>query len=303
MIELQKKTGILLVLLIIASNTFAQKGKEYPLWKNGIANNPVKYQKELVREANVRETSPSQKNRVFSQVSEPSYTLFKAKKETANGVAIVICPGGGFRDVWFDREGADFALWLAQQGITSLVLKYRTYNTDAKNFELQREVYNAEVYADAKQAIHTLRKQASELGIDKNKIGIAGYSAGGALALYTALGIFDSVLPQYVNFTEDTTPNFVCPIYPGINNAIYHAVKHKANIPPMFLINGAQDEITPAHKCIQLYSALLEREIPAELHIYAKGNHGFDSGIGRGNSVAAWQQSFLLWLRDMKFIE
>ena len=80
------------------------------------------------------ESSLSKKNRVFSQVSEPTYTLYKAKKEAANGVALVICPGGGFRDVWFDREGADFAMWLAEKGITSLVLKYRTFNSDANNF-------------------------------------------------------------------------------------------------------------------------------------------------------------------------
>ncbi len=281
----------------------AQKGKEYPLWKDGIRNNPVNYANELVREGRVPETSLSQKNRIFSQVSEPSYTLFKAKKEIANGVAIVICPGGGFRDVWFDREGADFAMWLAEKGITALVLKYRTFNADAEEFTLEREVYNAEVYADAKQAIHVLRTQADKLNINKNKIGIAGYSAGGALALYAALDIFESVLPDYATFTENTNPNFVCPIYPGINNAIYHAVKHKKEVPPMFLVNGAEDDVTPAAKCIKLYTALLERKVPAELHIYAKGHHGFDSGIGRGNSVASWQQNLLLWLKDMKFID
>lgn len=297
-----KKVFIIVLLLLFGSAGFTQNGEEFPLWTNGIPDNPVKYKKEKVRENKVKPGSPSQMNRVFSQVSEPTYTLYKANTANANGVALVICPGGGFRDVWFDREGADFALWLADKGITSLVLKYRTFNSDAENFSLNREVYNAEVYADAKQAIHILREQASALNIQKDKIGIAGYSAGGALSLYLALDIFESVLPQYAHFSEDTSPNFVCPIYPGINNAIFHTVKHKENIPPMFLINGAQDDVTPADKCIELYSALLKRKVPAELHIYAKGKHGFDSGIGTGNSVATWQESFILWLRDMKFI-
>jgi dipeptidyl aminopeptidase/acylaminoacyl peptidase len=71
----------------------------------------------------------------------------------------------------------------------------------------------------------------------------------------------------------------------------------------MFLVNGAQDEVTPADKCIKLYSALLERKVPAELHIYAKGGHGFDSGIGTGYGPASWQDSFINWLKDLKFIE
>ncbi len=297
------KAFVTLFLFSISLVVLAQKGKELPLWENGIPNNPVKYKQEKVRENKVKPTALSKKNRVFSQVSEPTYTLVKAKKDMANGVGLVICPGGGFRDIWFDREGIDFALWLAERGVTSLVLKYRTYNDDAENFLLEREVYNPEVYADAKQAIHTLRMQAGKYNIDKNKIGIAGYSAGGALALYAALDIFESVLPRYAHFTESTAPNFVCPIYPGINNAIYHAVKHRQSVPPMFLINGAEDDVTPADKCIKLYSALLERKVPAELHIYAKGRHGFDSGMGSGHSVASWQESFMLWLKDMNFIK
>ncbi|MCK4991149.1 MAG: prolyl oligopeptidase family serine peptidase, partial [Bacteroidales bacterium] len=234
-----------------------------------------------------------------SQVSEPTYVLYQAEKNIANGVAVVICPGGGFRDVWFDREGTDFALWLAQKGITSLVLKYRTFNPDAEDFSLQRETYNGEVYADALQAIHVLRSQAAELNIDLNKIGIAGYSAGGALALMAALDIYEDSLPKYTRFKENTLPDFACLIYPGIDDVFLQAIKTKEQIPPMFMINGAEDDVTPANKCIELYSALLEKKVPAELHIYAKGRHGFDSGIGRGFGVASWQDSFILWLKDM----
>jgi len=297
------KVLIVLFLCSVISANIVKAQTELPLWPDGIPNNPVKYTEEKVREAGVNKSSPSQKNRVFSQVSNPIYVLFQADKDKANGVAIVICPGGGFRDVWFDREGVDFAMWLADKGITSLVLKYRTFNPDTEGFSLDRDEYNKEVYADAKQAIHILRSQSDKLNIDKNKIGIAGYSAGGALSLYAALEIFESILPEYTDFKEDTTPDFVCPIYPGINNAIYHAVKHQKKIPPMFLINGAEDEVTPADRCIKLYTALLERKIPAELHIYAKGEHGFDSGIGRGYSVASWQNNFLLWLKDLNFTD
>jgi len=295
--------SLICILFLISNLSGAQSTKELPLWPEGIKNNPVKYKEEKVRTSEVNEGSLSGMNRVFSNVSEPTYIIYKPEKSKNTGIAMVICPGGGFRDVWFDREGADFALWLAQKGITSLVLKYRTFNADAEGFSLEREVYNGEVYADAKQAINILRSQSGQLGIDKNKIGIGGFSAGGALSLYAALNIFESILPGYAHFNEGTIPNFVCCVYPGINNAIYSAIKHNQIIPPMFLANGAEDTVTPAVKCIQLYTALLERGVPAELHVYAKGNHGFDSGIGRGFGVASWRDSFINWLKDMKFMD
>lgn len=284
-----------LVLCTLSSNTLvkSQTPIEHPLWSDEIPNNLIKYEKEKVRDEKVNESSLSQKNRVFSQVSEPTYQLYQPDKKIANGVAIVICPGGGFRDVWFDREGADLALWLAQKGITSLVLKYRTFNKDAKNFSLGREVYNAEVYADAKQAIHILRSNAEELGIETKKIGIGGFSAGGALALLAALETYENELPDYAKFNQSTIPDFACLIYPGVRDGFLTAIKQKENIPPMFLANGAEDDITPANKCINSYSALIEKNVSAELHIYSKGRHGFDSGIGRGHSVASWQNSFI----------
>ena len=301
MYHLMKALPVFLLFGLIYSNPIqSQSMQELPLWPGGIPDNPIVYTQEKVRSEGVSESSPSGMNRVFSQVSEASYVLYQAEKNIANGVAVVICPGGGFRDVWIDREGTDFALWLAQKGITSLVLKYRTFNPDAEGFSLERETYNREVYADALQAIHILRSQAAELNIDLNKIGIAGYSAGGALALMAALEIYEDSLPEYTSFKENTLPDFACLIYPGIDDAFLQAIKTKDQIPPMFMINGAEDDVTPANKCIELYSALLEKKIPVELHIYAKGRHGFDSGIGRGFGVASWQDSFILWLKDIK---
>jgi len=302
--HLMKVFPVFLLFGLIYSNPVqSQTVKELPLWPHGIPGNPISYAQEKVRSEGVKGSSPSQMNRVFSQVSKPTYVLYQAEKSIANGVAVVICPGGGFRDVWFDREGVDFALWLAQKGITTLVLKYRTFNPNAEGFTLQRNAYNREAYADALQAIHILRSQTEELGIDINKIGISGYSAGGALALMAALEIYEDSLPEYARFKENTLPDFACLIYPGIDDAFLRAIKTNELIPPIFMINGAEDDVTPANKCIELYSALLEKKVPAELHIYAKGRHGFDSGIGNGFGVASWQESFILWLKDMKILD
>lgn len=290
------------IFLVLTNFGFAQQPKEYPLWPNGIPNNPVHYAQEKVRTADVNESSLSQMNRVFSCVSSPAYVIHKADNGKANGVGIVICPGGGFRDVWFDREGNDFALWLAKKGITSLVLKYRTYNADEEGFKLKRETYNPEVYADARQAINILREKASELGIDKNKIGIGGFSAGGALSLMAALDLFEDDIPDYAQFSQDTHPDFACLVYPGIRDNFYDAIAKSHNIPPMFMVNGREDNKTPASRCVKLYEVLADKNVPAELHIYSKGNHGFDSGIGRGYGVSTWQDSFIAWLKDQNFI-
>jgi acetyl esterase/lipase len=299
-----KHFTILFTIVVIFGclNSYAQLPPEKPLWPNGIPDNPVKYSQEKLRETEPHQGSLSHQNRVFSCVSTPTYTIFKA--EHPNGVGLVICPGGGFRDVWIDREGNDFALWLAQYGVTSLVLKYRTFNEDADNFHLTRDAYNPQVYADARQAIFILRSQANELNLDVNKIGISGFSAGGALSLMAGLNLYEDELPAYANFGKiSASPDFLCLIYPGISPQVMIRAKTTDSIPPVFMINGAEDNTTPAPKCVDLYQIFLDNNIPAELHIYAKGSHGFDSGIGRGNGVAMWRDSFVAWLKDMKFIE
>jgi acetyl esterase/lipase len=302
--QLRPLLPILFLLALYSSNPLMSQSQQLlPLWPDGIPNNPVKYAEEKVRMEKAHPSSPTQQCRVFSQVSDPGYILFQPEKSKANGLAMVVCPGGGFRDLWFDAEGIDFALWLADQGITALVLKYRTYNRDAEEFSLDRNVYNGEVYADAKQAIHILRSQAEELNIDKNKIGISGFSAGGALSLFASLEIYENILPKYAEFSQNTLPNFTCLVYPSIRDTFFNVLDQKEYIPPMFIVNGIQDKLTPADKCLRFYGALLENKVEAELHMYSIGKHGFHSGIGRGFSVSGWRDSFLLWLQDMGFLE
>ena len=142
--------------------------------------NPIHFAgKETVVSNSVSRASLSGLNRVFSSVAEPTYSIHAAAKADANGVGLVICPGGGYRDVWLDREGHDLALWLKTKGITSLVLKYRTDNGEGKlDRNYPWEVYLPAVFADARQAIRILRSQSAELNLDPNKIGICGFWPG-----------------------------------------------------------------------------------------------------------------------------
>ena len=306
---MKSKSGLLITLFIILSGVwsficYAQLPSEQPLWPKGIPGNPVKYKEEKLRTDNIRKSSPSQLNRVFSCVSVPTYIIHKPEKGKGNGVAVVICPGGGFRDVWFDREGNDFGIWLAQRGITSLVLKYRTFNSDAEGFTLSWNEYLPQVYADAKQAIYTLRSKAKELEIDENKIGISGFSAGGSLSLRIALAMHENELPSYAVFNNlNTKPDFAGLFYPGLDNEMINLAGKSGTFPPVFIMNGGEDTTTPAGNCIELYKVLTSKHFSTELHIYAKGGHGFDSGLERGYAISTWRDSFIAWLKDTGFIK
>lgn len=286
------------------NNCLAQIPKEEPLWPGGIPGNPIIYREEKLTVNDFRKSSLSQSNRVFSCVSVPSFIIHTPEMDKNAGVAMVICPGGAFRDVWIDREGNDLAMWLAEKGITSLVLKYRTFNENTGDLKISRSEYMPHVYADARKAIYVLRNRAKELGIDENKIGIGGFSAGGNLSMITALAMYERELPPYVNFNRiKTDPDFVGLFYPGLNESMINLLKEKNSFPPVFIMNGGEDKTTPPANCIELFRVLNSKQFSAELHIYSKGVHGFDSGLERGCAVSTWRESFIAWLKDQGFLK
>jgi len=217
----------------------------------------------------------------------------------------VICPGGGFRDVWIDREGHDLAIWLKDHNVTSLVLKYRTRPAEITSREMWQNYQNA-VQADGRQAIRILREQAGKLGLQPNTIGICGFSAGGHLAISCAL--YGEPKPR----TPKTSgmPDFAGLFYPGIPDDAQQWIESRSApasatrpICPMFIVNARVDKLTPAGKCVDFYASLLRAGVNAELHIFSKGSHGFGMGKGRGDSTALWPTSFVAWLHDCSMIE
>lgn len=106
----------------------------------------------------------------------------------------------------------------------------------------------------------------------------------------TGLELGDDKLPAYaVGLKSGFRPDFACPIYPGIHPDFLKAAEARTSLPPMFLVNGAEDTLTPARDLVDLMSILLRKGVRAELHVYTKGGHGFDSGVERGHSVAGWR--------------
>ena len=277
---------------------------ELLLWEKESVEEPIRHEvAEQVRSVPAPPRSPTGLNRAFSSVSVPTYSIHRPEKP--NGVGLVICPGGGFRDVWIDREGHDLAIWLKDHNVTSLVLKYRTRPADLSSKDAWQN-YQRAVQADGRQAIRILKKQAPDLGLQSNKIGICGFSAGGHLAISCSL----YAEPKLAEGEVSGMPDFAGLFYPGIPDGISEAIEIRTapesagpRICPMFIVNARDDELTPADKCLDFYARLLKAGVHAELHVFSKGAHGFGLGDGRGKSTALWPTSFVAWLHDSNLIQ
>jgi acetyl esterase/lipase len=242
------------------------------------------------------------KERVAFNVTRPTLTVFLPDPAVANGSAVVICPGGAFHTLAINNEGFDAAKWLAKKGVAAFVLKYRlvrTYTEDPlgewfaklgkKEFEEQTSRVIPLSVADGRAAIAYVRKHASEFGVLQNRIGIMGFSAGGTIASSTAF-----------NYTNETKPNFVAPVYPYFPSQMHGTVANDA--PPMFITVASDDQLSLAPHSIDLYNKWLTSKKTVELHVYSKGGHGF--GMKAQNLPSdSWIERFGDWLNNQGLLK
>lgn len=249
----------------------------------------------------------------IAKVSNPTLTVFKPQKP--NGKAVIICPGGGYGILAIDKEGTRVAEEFNKWGVTAFVLKYRlpddSINIDRSLAPLQ----------DAQQAIRWVRTNAAQYGIDRNKIGIMGFSAGGHLAS-TAATHFNFKADAANDDTTSARPDFAILIYPVItfdssfghkgsrNNLVgANASKEKfdfysnelqvtSTTPPTFLIHASDDATVPVENSIRFYQACIKNKVPAEMHIYPKGGHGF--GMYNKTTDDNWMERLRNWLNSIK---
>jgi acetyl esterase/lipase len=274
--------------------------EEQPLWSQKNWENPIQYSvPEAVQRHPTSKTSLSGMNRVFRDVSVPTCTLHVPATNAVADLGIVICPGGGFRELWVDREGNDLALWLKARGITALVLKYRTNSeVERGKRKFPQDLYLRAVVEDARQAIKVLRSRLAETRPGTAKVGICGFSAGGALAMYSVLQPGGEAGAN----KDNGRPDFAGLFYPGLRNSDSPLIAEAKKIPPLFIMNAIDDQTTPVGPCVDFYQRLLKAGARAELHLYNKGGHGFDMGEGHGDSVTLWKENFVAWLKDNGFI-
>ena len=268
---------------------------EFNLWDQDPSNGSIQYNS---AEIFADQTGDDQRrNRVHSNVSHPTMTIHKATDARATGTAVVVFPGGAYRDIWIDKEGHDVARWLNLFGVTAIVVKYRTAPTEASEDMADDVLANA--LADAKRAVRLTRYHASEWGIDPDHVGTIGFSAGGHLILNLAAQA-DGGDPDATDAVErmSSRPNFTIPVYPGVPQDLSNL---SADIGPMFIVNGGQDDLTPAIGALRLSSALMEAEIPFELHLFQQGGHGFGLGI-EGGAPRQWMDLCETWLRELGYL-
>ena len=228
-----------------------------------------------------------------TNVSEPTLSVFKPEKP--NGTAVIVCPGGGYGILAIEHEGTKVCEWLNSLGVTGILLKYRV--------PVREKTPGFEPLQDAQRAVGIVRHHAMEWGLNPQRVGILGFSAGGHLAVMTALSPNDRTYRQDPALdVEDATPNFLIPIYPAYlvgaedNYTLLPTIKVTPKSPTMCVIHAHDDKgRTSAAASALLYLEYKKLGLPAELHIFQSGGHGF--GMREGDSpVSRWPQRVGEWL-------
>jgi acetyl esterase/lipase len=238
----------------------------------------------------------------IGNVTRPTITVFPAPQETNTGAAVLIAPGGGYNILAWDLEGTEVAQWLNSIGVTGVVLKYRVPRRSGKE---QGEP--VEALQDAQRAMSLVRSRASQWGIDAKKIGMLGFSAGGHLTA-KASTTFAKRSYEPLDDVDKTSsrPDFTVLVYPAYlvekdATAIKGEFPISKETPPAFLAHAGDDPVTP-ESSLFYYLALKRAGVPAELHIYSTGGHGF--GLRDSASPShTWPKRCEQWLRAGNWIK
>jgi acetyl esterase/lipase len=232
---------------------------------------------------------------VTGVVATPTLAVYRPPKEKDTGAAVLICPGGGFYQLSMGHEGADVATWLNSIGVTGVVLKYRIPNREG----MPRYMAGLQ---DAQRSMSILRAKAGEWGLDPKRIGILGFSAGGQIAADIETN-FDQRTYQAVDAidTSGTRPDFAVVIYPGgimkrgsEPPALTDDVRVTKDTPPTF-ISISHDDRGGSEQAVYFYLALKHAGVPAELHVWGEGGHGY--GIRPGTTPhTTWPARVAEWM-------
>jgi acetyl esterase/lipase len=280
-------SGILFALCLCAFTGPGSPG-EIPLWPAGAPGSQGKTEKEKARVT-------EQGDHVISGIHSPSLTPYLPAAGKSTGVAIIIAPGGGHRELWIDHEGYRPAAWLRDHGIAAFVLKYRLAREENSTYTV-----NEHALADIQRAIRLIKNRAHEWAVDTSRIGVMGFSAGGELAALAAMqsGQRQKNAVDPID-RESARPAFQALIYPG-NSGTFVVDK---NSPPLFIVAGYHDRPDISKGMAELYLKYKEAGVPAELHIYSQAAHGFGMRDSNKGAVAGWPQRLVEWLSDAGFIK
>jgi acetyl esterase/lipase len=280
------------------------------LWPGGAPGMPESPPQELVVE---RSTDAALTDRAVRGITVPRLVVFRPA--IANGAAVMVVPGGGYRHIVIDKEGYEMGRWLAARGFTVFVLFYRL---PAEGWQAGPNV----ALSDAQRAIRVIRSRSGEFGVDAERVAVMGFSAGGHLTAdlatrfatptYDPVDAADSLSPR---------PMVVAPIYPVVSMSLpvahagsrslllgedaspeleqAHSPQHNvpADAPPCFLVHAEDDMSVVVENSLLLRDALKAKGVPVETHLFAQGGHGFGLRKAIGKPIAAWPELFVGWAR------
>jgi acetyl esterase/lipase len=251
-----------------------------------------------VGEEKVTREKPGQKKlTLVTNVTRPTLTVYRPDKEKDTGAAVVICPGGGYHVLAWDLEGEEVARWLNSLGVTGILMKYRVpRRPDTKGPPPQ-------ALMDGQRAISLVRSKAKEWGLDPRRIGMLGFSAGGHLTAWTSTN-FDKRCYEALDEVDRVScrPDFAVLVYPWAlhdrkaPDGLARDIRVTKESPPAFFAHAVDDFVSPENS-VAMFQALRRAGVSAELHLYARGGHGFGLRPGE-RPCSTWPQRCADWLRD-----
>lgn len=275
----------LLILLAVGiampSTVFCQQTPlEIPLWPNGAPG------------FENRRNEPTQaRDWWVKNIHNPSVTVYAPPKDKATGTAVIVCPGGGHRELVFNAEGKEAAEFLNSIGVTAFVLKYRLANEEKSPYSLEKHVRD-----DAYRAMRLVRSRAKEWSIDPGRIGMLGFSAGGEVVALVAYGSGegDANAPDPIDRVNGK-PDFQMLVYPGPG---FIPKTIPGDAPPVFLL-VANDDTCCSGAVVTLLQGYRAANLPVEAHIYTQGKHGFNMGNrSKLSSIKTWPERMADWMND-----
>lgn len=261
--------------------------------------------------------------RYITSVHEPLMEHFRPVPQIATGGAVMVVPGGGYAINAWGHEGQDIAQRLVIEGLHVFVLKYRLPKNESA------ECRSRVALDDARRGVQTIRMLADSLGLDVGKVAVMGFSAGGHLAASAAVHYLEADSTSGTAVAAySSRPDLSIPVYPvlimedsdaahqgSINNLLgpkpwpadllaYHNLPERvhADVPPTFLVHAGDDRVVPIENSLRYYAALKKAGVPADLHVYAKGGHGFGSARQKKIPVREWMTALLNWFADHDFV-
>jgi acetyl esterase/lipase len=281
--SMNSANSILAALIASATLAAAEIPASIPLWPGVPAGSEGKTAKEAVV---VSETG---EHRV-SSIHSPSITPYLPAKDKATGAAILVIPGGGHRMLAITHEGYNVGEWLAERGIAAFVLKHRLAREEGSTYKIE-----VESFADAERAMRLIRSRAQEWNIDPARLGAMGFSAGGELVSQISTR-FDTGNAEAKDAVErqGSKPAFQALIYPGRSGDI----QPTKDSPPAFLACAYNDRPDISEGLAEVYLRFKRAGVPAELHVYSTGGHGFGLRATNKRPVGAWIVRFEEWLAE-----